>query len=494
MKKHISSLVSGTVALLLLAMALVLPAKVLAVTNQSLAVPLFTSPKTSTFWDDVRNAGSGSVPFVVANVNNGPGVKPDPNYASAIAQNDNAKIRTLGYVQTNYQTRTFADAYNDVDNWYKFYPQTSGVYIDLLKEGAQDEVCYVAALYTHVKNSHPNDLVVLAPGGHISSAYEPYGDIFVNANNDFASYQAWNPLYKGFEDKSAYQNRFMHLIYGVTGDNYSTAFADARNNNAGYVFITDKNAPTPFSGTPSYWQNEQSDIGALPATQLPNRGKTTLPRGCISFSSSADSSIDTRTAKQSTTTSSVTVNNTSAGFDSDPNTAMKFMSLPKGVTINTMNSAAGWSCDVVSKTCNYASTVPKSSSLPIITTGLTASCDYAGGDALLRLTNYAGNRWDLRVPVKAPFGCPAGSAAAKLNNDSSGVLTSLTTQSQETTPEITPLGGDDNSTNNQSKNTSSDKGGLVKAVAIAVIVVVLLGVGAWIAWIYYKRSRYSVKL
>jgi hypothetical protein len=468
------------------------PTQVLAgVTNQSIIAPLFAKP--GAFWDDIRAAGSSSVPFVVASVNNGPGVKADPVYAAAIAKNSTAQIRTLGYVQTNYQTRNFKDAFNDVDNWYKFYPQTSGIYIDLLKEGAQDEVCYVSALYTHIKNTHPNDVVILSPGSHISTAYEPYGDIFVNANTDYQTYQNWRVQFKGFEDKTQYQNRFLHMVYGITADQYSNAFTLTRNNNAGWTYLTDKTNPTPYTATPSFWQNEGSDIGALPASSIPNRGRTSLPRGCISLSSSADSTIDTRTAKQSTTTSTVTVNNTSAGFDSEPTTTMKFLNLPKGTNFTGM-AAQGWQCDPDTKSCSYGSTIPITSSPPTIATSLTTDCTYTGGDATLRLTNYTGNQWDLRVPIKAPFGCDASTAASKLNSDSSGLISALTTQSVETTPEITPLGGTANKQDDHKAATPKKAASAVKLVAVLIIVIVIIGVGIWLALYLRKRNRYSVRL
>jgi hypothetical protein len=494
MNIRIKTISSGMTALLLLTIAITAPVKVLAVTNQSIAAPLFSKPGTNSYWDDVRNAGSSSVPFVVASPNNGPGLKADPAYADAIGKNTSANVRTLGYIQTNYQTRPFKEAVSDIDNWYKFYPQTSGIYIDLLKEGGQDEACYAAALYTHVKNTHPNDLVILSPGTHVSPAYEPYGDIFVNASMDYATYRSWKVQHKGFEDKTQYQNRFWHMIYGVSQDQYSSAFADIRDNNAGWVYMTDKSAPTPFAATPAFWQNEASDVGALPESVIPNRGRTSLPRGCISLSSSADNSVDTRTAKQSTTISSVTVNNTAKGYDSEPTTSIKFMSMPKGVTVNFMRTAAGWNCDLNTKACTYNAAIPTSSSLPVIATSLTATCDYAGGDALLRLTNYTGNQWDLKVPVHPPFGCDPATAAGKLNADTGGLVAALTTQSQETTPEITPLGAETAKVDNQNKDDSKKSAPVAKTIAIVVVGLTLLGLATWGFLVWRKRRRYSVDI
>jgi len=219
-----------------------------------------------------------------------------------------------------------------------------------------------------------------------------------------------------------------------------------------------------------------------------------LPRGCISLSSSADNTLDNRTAKQSTTTSNVTVNNTSVSFKSEPVTSANFMSLPKGVTVSTMSSTTGWICDAVSKNCLYNAPILPVSSLPIITTTLLANCDYAGGSGLLRLTNYSGNRWDLKIPIRAPFGCDSSTAAGKLSQDTGGLITTSTTQSVETTPEIVPLGGNNNTSGQKTPAPAKKSNSVIKSIAVAAIILIILGLGAWGAWIWHKRQRYSVKL
>ena len=495
---HISTkhLVRGLLAFLLLAGALLIPTKALAVTSQSIAAPLFAKPGSNTFWDDVRNAGSGSVSFVIANPSNGPGVKADPVYTTAIAKNTAASVRTLGYVQTNFQQRPYRATSADIDNWYKLYPQTRGIYVDSVREGGPEEACYVAALYTHVKNVHPNDLVVLAPGGHISPTYEPYGDIFVNASSDYATYTSWKVQYKSFEDRPDYQNRFWHMIYGVTSDNYSSALTATRANNAGWIFMTDQTAPTPFDATPSFWQNESTDINTLPATAIPNRGMTSLPRGCISLSSSADSTIDTTAAtaaKQSSTVSAVRVNNVSTDYDAEPTTTAQVIGLPNGATLTGL-SGAGWTCTLGTKTCTYAASIPVSSSTPTVITSLQTTCDFGGGDGTLRLTNYAGNRWDLRLPLKPPFGCASTTPAGKVNSDTSGQIMTLTTQSTETTPGITPLKGS-TVPNSSPKSVDTTKHMSVLATVLIVVgVLAFLGLVAWGLWLRHKHARYRVNL
>lgn len=493
MRKTFRSILSGLAAFGLVTVWLVLPQTVHAVSNQSIAVPLYAAPDKGTFWDDVRAAGSTSVPFVIANPSNGPGAAALPAYTAALAKNDAANIKTLGYVQTNYQSRPIKEVYRDIDSWYRLYPSTKGIMIDLVKEGGPAETCYVAALYSHVKRARPGDVVVVNPGSNISEAYEPYGDIFVNAATDYESYLAWTPRHASFETRPENQNRFWHIVYGVKPDQFGSVFERLRANNVGWMYFTDKSAAAPFSGTPSFWQNEASEVGALPPTAMPNRGVTPLPRGCISLSASADNSVDTTIAKQSTTTSSITVNNTSQTYDSEPATGVQIMSLPKGTTVSRL-SADGWSCDAAAKTCNYGQTITAGSSPPKVTAVLNASCDYAGGDATLRLTNYTGNRWDVKLPVRAPFGCEASTAAGKINPESSGQVLAITTQSVETTPEITPLSGP--KTNAQAQEMPAVQKGLPLGVIIGIIAgaLFLMAVVAWIGWVVYRRRRYKVQL
>ncbi|MET1033453.1 MAG: spherulation-specific family 4 protein [Candidatus Saccharimonadales bacterium] len=490
MKIKIRSIAARLIALALLLVVFV-PQAALAVTSQSLAVPVYDKPG-GVFWNDVTNAGAATVPFVVASPNSGPGVAVDPAYKTAISKNAASNVRTLGYVQTNYQARSFKEAYGDIQTWYQLYPDTKGIFIDLVKEGGAPELCYVAALYSHVKNVRPNDIVVLSPGTHISAAYEPYGDMFLNASSDYGTYQNWRVQYPGFEDKPLYQNRFWHVVHGVSSSNYSSAFDAVRANNAGWTFITDKTSPAPFSTTPSYWQDEVGDVSNLPASSIPNRGKTPLPRGCISLSDSIDSTINTTVRKQSNTQSAITINNTSQSYDSEATTQLQVLSLPAGVSLTAI-SGEGWACTMSAKAnCAYAATLPASSATKLSAT-FQAGCEFGSGDVVVRLFNYAGNQWDTKIPIRPPIGCDTSTAAGRVNTDATGQVLSLTTQSEETTPEITPLGGKESVPDVVAK--TQDKG-LSPGVIIAIIIAGVLFIGGIIAAVVvlYQRSRYKIDI
>ncbi|HEU4914712.1 MAG TPA: spherulation-specific family 4 protein [Candidatus Saccharimonadales bacterium] len=377
-----------------------------AATTSSIMVPMYEYPTLGTFWDDITGAGSGAVPFVIVNPATGPGVAADSTYTAELAENKADGIRSIGYVNASYQSRDYNLAFADIDKWYQIYPDISGIFIDLIQDTNANDLCYVAGLYNHVKNTHPDDLFVINPGTHISQRFEPYSDIFMNAENTLAVYQSdWHIQYPGWEDNPAYSNRFWHSIHTTGPSGYATAVNLARDNNAGWVYITDDVMPNPYAVTPSYWSTEIADVNSLPDTPIPNRGKTTLPTGCQDLTVSAANTTQTE-ARQTKTTSAITVANADTTYNTEPTTQIAF-ALPAGVTLSA--AGTGWTC--TGTTCSYGSTINASQSASVLSADFTASCDYSSGNVQGTLTNFAGNTDTFSVTPTRPTGCPANTLA-----------------------------------------------------------------------------------
>jgi hypothetical protein len=381
-----------------------------AVTNQSLAVPMYEYPTIGTYWDDITGAGASALPFVIVNPGSGPGASVDPIYTAEIAENTSDGIRSIGYVYTSYQTRNWQDVYDDIDDWYTMYPGISGIFIDLVADNVGDDLCYMAGLYNHVKNEHPNDLVILNPGTYISMNYEPYGDIFMNAENTYAVYQAnWTPQFPGWDDNPLYQNRFWHSIHTLDSSDYTAALNLTRNNNAGFVYLTDDVMPNPYRVTPTYWNTEISDVTSLPASTIPNRGKTQLPSGCRDLTATAtDSTIPGAT--QTTTASNITVANTSADYAAEPTTKIAF-SMPSGVTLNA-GTGTNWTCNTTTGECSYGASIAASGSAAVLGASFVADCDYTSGNITGTVSNFAGNTSTVTVTPERPNDCAVAGALA----------------------------------------------------------------------------------
>lgn len=384
-----------------------------AVTNQSIAIPVYQYP-TLPFWNDITAAGS-QIPFVVVNPASGPGVAVDPNYTNQIATNTTAGQRSIGYVDSNYQTRPIANVLADIDQWRTLYPGITGYMIDRVSTGSAADLFYTAYIYNYIKAKYPNDVVVHNFGTYTNPQYEPYGDVFINAEMDYALYNSsWTVPTDGFQDNPAYQNRFWHILHTTSGSDLAAALTKTRNSNAGWVYITDDVLPNPYDDTPTYWSTELTNVGTLPASTIPNRGQTALPATDLLLTPHR-ALTPTIGSTQNNYEVVLSVENTSTTYSAISPTTVTF-SLPAGASLANA-SGTGWSC--VGNTCTYANDIAPATSSADLTVSFAIGCDFSSGNIGLTYEIFAGNTTTDSISVSGPTACGAESPAA---NGSSGGL------------------------------------------------------------------------
>lgn len=370
-----------------------------ATSTQSIAIPVYEYPTIPGLWTDIDAAGGAQVPFVIVNPASGPGVSANSDYTTRIADNTAAGIKSVGYVDTNYQTRPIADVMNDVDTWYTLYPGIEGIMFDRVNYVNDSSICYSAYAYNYAKAKHGNDPVIQNFGTYTTPAYEPYGDIFINAEMDHALYQTWALPTDGFQDNPAYSNRFWHLIHTTDSADFASTLTQTRNNNAGWVYITDDIMPNPYSASPSYWNTELTSVGALPASTIPNRGLTDLPAGCL------DRTVDvTPVQTADTTDATLSVSNDSTAYDLPAPTEVTF-DLPTGVTLNSV-SGTGWTC--AGMTCTYGSTIAAGASTSDLVASFTADCSYQSSDITATTTTFPQTEATSTIAISQPTNCTTG--------------------------------------------------------------------------------------
>jgi hypothetical protein len=415
------TLVAGIAMLCAMQLQLVSAA---TVTHQSIAVPMYEYPTIGTYWSDIIGAANSHLPFVVVDDANGTFTSADPNYTNQINTNTAANVRSIGYVHSDYQVRNFQNVYDDIDSWYQHYPGISGIFVDLVQNGSAADQCYMSLLTQHVKNTHPNDLVILNFGANVSPAYEPYGDIFMNAENDYTALSTlWTVGYPGFEDNPAYENRFWQIAHTTSPGNYAAALNMLKNRNAGWVYITDDTMPNPYHLTPTYWSTEVNDITTgLPPSTIPNRGKSPLPAGCQDLTATPTNSTTTG-AKKVTTASNITVANGSSLYKAEPSTKINF-SMPAGVTLAS-GTGTGWICNTTTGACSYAASINASQSSAVLGASFDASCDYTSGNVTGTLTNFAGNTSAFTVAPTRPADCAVAAAATEGTLANTGLPTGV---------------------------------------------------------------------
>lgn len=376
------------------------PSSHAATSTQSIAIPAYEYPTLTALWGAIDSAGS-QVPFVIVNPASGPGTSANSDYTSRIAANTTEGIRSIGYVDTNYQTRPIADVMNDIDLWYSLYPGIQGIFFDRVSVVDSAALCYSAYAYNYAKVQHANDPVMQNFGTYTSPAYEPYGDIFVNAEMDHTLYQTWTLPTDGFQNNPAYSNRFWHLIHTTNGADLTSTLTQTRTNNAGWVYITDDTMPNPYDAAPTYWNAELTGVATLPASTMPNRGITDLPAGCL------DTSAQTSASQASnTTTVTTSLTNNSTTYSVPTPTVVSF-TLPAGATLNS-TSGTGWVC--TDTTCTHNGSVAAGTTTADLTALFSADCSYQSGDITVTTTTFPQTTSTSSAAIERASDCPTTSS------------------------------------------------------------------------------------
>ena len=257
---------------------------------QHLAVPAYVDPvAAASSWEQLVASPPGAVGIVVANVANGPGAQPNPDWAAVIHGARAAGSRVLGYVDTGYlgspsfthadglPTRSgafgrqawLAQIQADIDAWYRFYgTDLGGIFLDQStsscgpRAGSNQYADAYRTLRDRLQVTRPDAVTVLNPGIAVPRCYAEAADVLVTFEGSYANYigtpdvlgQDFEPLHwtpSGTE-------RIWHIVYGATSTEMEHAMALSRQRGAGYVYVTDAGLPNPFGALPpaGYWAAE----------------------------------------------------------------------------------------------------------------------------------------------------------------------------------------------------------------------------------------------
>lgn len=414
--KKISKILCGLL-IGIFSFGVVAPTASAAVTNQSIAIPVYQYP-TLPMWTDVNNAGS-QVPFVVVNPASGPGVAVDPNYTNQIATNTAAGQRSIGYVDTNYQARPIADVIADIEGWKTLYPGATGYMLDRVSTGGAADLFYTAYIHNYIKSKYPNDLVVHNFGTYTNPQYEPYGDIFINAEMDYALYNSgWTVPADGFQDNPAYQDRFWHILHTTNSTDLSAALNKTRTSNAGWVYITDDVLPNPYDDTPTYWSTELTDVATLPQTDIPNRGLTLLPNTDLILTPNVTVN-PTLGGQQNTYNAQISLTNTSATYTAITPTKVS-VTLPTGVTLASA-SGTNWTCN--GNECTFSNDLAAGATSSILNASFNVDCTYTSGAIGTSYSIFAGNTVTAQIQATKPSNCAtAGTSGGQNGSANTGGL------------------------------------------------------------------------
>lgn len=219
-------------------------------------VPSYSYPNPPTFWNTMIDSNP-PVTYLIANVNSGPGTQVDSNYTTVINNAEKAGITILGYVYTNYGSRSTASVEADIDGWKNLYGVTN-IAIDEVSSAANEE-SYYQTLSDYIRNN--DGAVFLNPGTIPDQGYMNIGDvinIFEGTESDFSSFSP--PSWVGKYPSS----KLAAVVFDVSASSdMQTILNELIKDGIGNIYITDENQPNPYSTVPSYWSSEVSDINNL---------------------------------------------------------------------------------------------------------------------------------------------------------------------------------------------------------------------------------------
>ncbi|WP_328536834.1 spherulation-specific family 4 protein [Streptomyces sp. NBC_00344] len=217
-------------------------------------------------WAELTRPGT-PLHWVVLNVANGPGTRPDPHCLVAAGRLRNAGTRVLGHLDMAHgtrdpgellaQARLFAD-------WYR----VDGFCLDRAPADPAGipGTRRIAGALRGLGGSGCH--LVLGHGCHPHPGYARVADQLVTFSGPWSEYR-WSQVAEWTAEHPA--ERFCHFVHGVPRTHLEEAARIARWQGAGTIFFTDRGGHdgrngqaghnAPFEALPGYWDEIVSRIG-----------------------------------------------------------------------------------------------------------------------------------------------------------------------------------------------------------------------------------------
>ncbi|MEU3611401.1 spherulation-specific family 4 protein [Streptomyces sp. NPDC006872] len=201
--------------------------------------------------------------WVVLDVADGPGVRPDPRCLEYAGRLRNAGVRVLGRLDTLYGARSFAEVISDAQRYLDWY-QVDGFLLDHCptERTALPELRRTAGA---LRTLHDAPHLVLGHGAHPYPDYAEHADQLVTFSGSWNDYR-WSQAAEWTAEHPP--ERFCHFVHGVPRGHLDEALRIARWQGAATIWFTDgtcgadRGGPgRPWESMPGYWDELVSRIG-----------------------------------------------------------------------------------------------------------------------------------------------------------------------------------------------------------------------------------------
>jgi hypothetical protein len=200
-----------------------------------------TKPVPSYMILDISGTGAGSGPVA--------------HFQSIVKQERAAGVTILGYSSTGYGLRSLSLVEADVRHYKAWYGVTD-MFLDEVR-GIKSQLPYYRRLAQYIYGANPGSSIWINPGDYPDPSYMKVSNVVMAFEGPYAAYHdvivpSWAFGYN--------PDRFANTIYATRGSQVASALSLSRSRNAGYVYVTDGTGGNPYSGLPSYWSTEDSDV------------------------------------------------------------------------------------------------------------------------------------------------------------------------------------------------------------------------------------------
>lgn len=229
------------------------PAVAQTATCPEIVVPAYFDDDRA--WQEMADARQ--VGIVVLNLQSGPGKRRSATAAQRVEAVQRSGAVVLGYVPTDLGQRAAKQVKRDIRKYWTWYG-VDGIYLDEVMAKKRN-IGYYRKL-SHTIREGPdgrgaNNFVMLNPGFTPPRSYMALTDVVENyeyVHNRYAGQPFPDWVYEFPAD------RFAHVVHGVpsTTAALEATLDEARQNNAGYVFITDRDNPRQYKALPSFWDDK----------------------------------------------------------------------------------------------------------------------------------------------------------------------------------------------------------------------------------------------
>ncbi|MEU6574333.1 spherulation-specific family 4 protein [Streptomyces sp. NPDC046805] len=229
-------------------------------------VPGFAHPLVAPAeWAELTRPGT-PLHWVVLNVANGPGARPDPHCLEAAGRLSNTGVRVLGRLDIAHGARPLGDLLADAQHYVEWY-RADGFLLDRCptERAALPEIRRtVGTLRAMRDEAH----VVLGHGTHPYAGYAESADQLVTFSGPWSEYR-WSQVAEWTADHPP--ERFCHFVHGVPRGHLEEALRIARWQGAATIYFTDRSdrlartdrggRTDPWETMPGYWDEIVSRVG-----------------------------------------------------------------------------------------------------------------------------------------------------------------------------------------------------------------------------------------